>query len=686
MKRSLKSYTDIIPPEGCDAFIDVTKAPYFVDNTGKEDCTEKLRSIIDSLLLPLVVDMRREYEYLKNADEGTHIGNGNNRKENGRIWVLMPTETRQLPTLYFPNGTYLVSDTVSYTLRELHNMMYHYTSGGFECNTQIRLMGQSRDKTVIKLKDNCKGFEYGQERSLISFMAGGRSNVAMSNYLENLTVDVGCGNPGAVGVVFFANNSGAIRNVTVRSSDPHGDGAVGILIKNELHSACNVYNTHIHGFDVGIDIRTFRTNAHFENITLTDQLRYGVKTGNTSVQLIGVESRGSVPVLCLSENNANCHAVMVDAVLEGGGTEYAAIKKEVGGCLFLRNIRTRGFAFALDENWRERTLPDGYIKEYSSGGGYTVFDETAESLALPIEDVPDTVRHPLCKWVCASHFGAVGDGVTDDTASVQAAFSSGAPVIWFNRGKYLITSPITVPATVKHIHFMYCDIVAGEALSEMADDAVFRICGDGDDCLLVEKLFAWENCTGKLRMFRHDGRRTVFFRDIHTQTCAMYFNTQRGARVFFENCACTVGSKQKYGNIPAFSFTGQQVWCHSVNPERSMAETENMGGTLWWSGFKTEQEGSVNVTRDGGVTEILGGVAAVGTGSDRPLILNDESTVSAILATSGYHEYSSYPVAVTETRNGKKGSIYSEKLPERSKPWFFLPLYSGRAGEHGSDE
>ena len=45
--------------------------------------------------------------------ENCKYSGGNNRKENGRIWVLMPTEMRQLPIIYLPNGTYLVSDTVS---------------------------------------------------------------------------------------------------------------------------------------------------------------------------------------------------------------------------------------------------------------------------------------------------------------------------------------------------------------------------------------------------------------------------------------------------------------------------------------------------------------------------------------------------------------------------------------------
>ena len=37
-------------PEGCKAIIDVTKAPYFADPTGKRDSTEALKKAVDDVL------------------------------------------------------------------------------------------------------------------------------------------------------------------------------------------------------------------------------------------------------------------------------------------------------------------------------------------------------------------------------------------------------------------------------------------------------------------------------------------------------------------------------------------------------------------------------------------------------------------------------------------------------------
>lgn len=673
----MKYYENVVFPESSRAVIDVTKPPYCLDPTGKEDCTEKLNSLINNILSELIVDMKKVYDKLCTVPSGTYISHENRVDENGVIRAIMPNDINQIPMLYFPNGTYLISDTITYSLRNLKNMMYVYTSGGFELNRCIRLIGQSREGTVIKLKDNCKGFEYGQRRSVIDFMLGERSNVAMSNYLENMTIDVGKGNPGAVGLVFFANNSGAVRNVTIKSSDENYDGAVGLVIKHEIHSACNIYSVTIEGFDYGVEVSTYRTVSHFENITLLHPKKYGFKIDNNAVQIIGLKAESDVPVVFVAGPMA--HVVITDAYLNSKGTkDYSAIKHSMG-IIFLRNINTSGFKTAYEKNWFEIVLPDGHVDEYCTAQGHTLFDKQVKSLALEVPPLPDVeLEQDLDKWCCVNDFGAVGDGEHDDTVAISKAFASGAPVIWFQPGHYLITRPVDIPATVKHIHFMYCDICTDEYLRDAENEAVFIIKGESDDLLFIEKLFSWGRCYGNMRMFRQDCKRDVYMRDMHTQDCNFYFNTVSGSELFFENCASTACKKYVYGHIPGFEFNGQTAWCHSINPERSMKEVVNKGGILWWSGFKTEQEGAIAITTDGGVTEILGGVAVAGTGSDIALIENIDSDVSAIFTNTGYHEYSTYPNAVRETRDGEVRIIHDTQLPARCAPWYFMPLYSGR--------
>ena len=102
--------------------IDVTKAPYFADNTGKTDCTETLRKVFDDLL-------DREIKGVEETEKKLHkIGNNDvyigfeSRIENNLVRVIFPEFVPDARIIYFPNGTYLVSDTVTYTKDNIKNV------------------------------------------------------------------------------------------------------------------------------------------------------------------------------------------------------------------------------------------------------------------------------------------------------------------------------------------------------------------------------------------------------------------------------------------------------------------------------------------------------------------------------------------------------------------------------------
>ena len=202
-------------------------------------------------------------------------------------------------------------------------------------NCQLRFMGQSRDGVVLKLQDNCKGFEFGNDRPVIDFMRGEQSNIAMTNMLENMTIDIGAGNPGATGIRYFANNTGAIRNIKIISSDPQGRGHTGLSILHSKISAGYVKNIEVIGFNYGIRVASQHINSVFEHVILKKQLRWGFFIEGNMVTIRDLYSENFVPAVKI--DGLTARVILTDAKLLGGNPLDAAIR-HCFGHLMLRNM------------------------------------------------------------------------------------------------------------------------------------------------------------------------------------------------------------------------------------------------------------------------------------------------------------------------------------------------------------
>lgn len=676
-------------PLSSRSVIDVTKPPYNVDNTGKTDCTATLCKIIDDVLSEYGKAFEETQKKLSQMEDPNGIISFEIRKVNGLPNVIFPEILPESKIIYFPDGIYLVSDTVSYTLENFRNIL-----GGKklnEMNCRIRLVGQSRDGVVIRLKDNSKGFEYGTERPVISFMRGEASNIAMTNMIENLTIDIGSGNPGAIGLVYFANNTGAVRNILIKSSDPEGRGHTGFAVLHDKVSACYVKGLEVSGFDYGIRVLPQTHFTVFEHIYLHGQHRCGFFVGNTIVSVRDYRSENQIPAMRIQ--GAMAFVTVTDSTFVGGSKLYVAIQHEFGQCHF-RNIRTEGYRMDMMQNWK-RGAVSGENVEFCSHGPVTLYDiENPVSLSLPVKETPQIAWEEPEKWVCVEEFGAVGDGITDDTSAIQKAFNSGAHTVWFQPGRYKVNSSIHIPASVNRINFMYCDLVSGEDIRTKSHKGVFVVDGESDTPLLMEDLFAWEGFWGFMTLVDHACKRTLIMEDIHAQAASLYFNSVSGGKVFLENVGCTVGGvpgagardtklpgeeKFPYSRETAcFHFVGQEVYARQINPERSLHEVINDGGLLWVLGFKTEEEGTAFDTLNGGRTEVLGGSFCIGLNKQIPLIINNESNVSVFGATCLYGDSQRFPIAIREIKNGEVREMYAEQLPIRFMTSYTIPMYIGR--------
>ena len=681
-------------PQDCKAIIDVTKPPYNVDNTGKTDCTGQLCKIVDDILGAYEQKFYETDAKLEAMEDPNALISFEIRKVRGRKNVIFPEELPQSKIIYFPNGIYLVSDTISYSMEEFRNFLGSVR--GLEMNCQLRFFGQSRDGVVIKLKDHCKGFEFGNDRPVIDFMRGEQSNIAMTNMLENMTIDIGSGNPGATGVRYFANNTGAIRNVRIMSSDPEGRGHTGLSILHTKVSAGYARNIEILGFNYGIRVASRYVYSTFEHIVLKNQRRWGFLVEGNMVAIRDLYSENFVPALKIDGLTA-C-VVLTDARLVGGNPLDTAIR-HMFGHVMLRNISSEGYQAALGSGWGKvpETSAQGYVEEFVTYGPKTLFkDKSAKSLNLSVDEVPKIPWDDPKDWISVNQFGAIGDGVTDDTEAICKAFSSGKATVYFQPGRYLINGVIEIPASLRRINFMYADIASGEKLECMKKTGAFLIKEDSNEPVIIEDLFAWEKFKGFVTLVEHACTRTVIFSDVHVQTASIYFNTVPGGKVFMENTGCTVGGIPMAGarkapipnedwnaysrETPCFYFKGQEVYCRQLNPERSLHEVVNDGGKLWVLGCKTEEEGTAFETYNGGSTEVLGAVFSLGYVPKYPAILNDNSSVSVFAATFGMGLSQQWPVAVREIRGNECRELLKEEMPPLYMENYVVPLYVGNAG------
>jgi hypothetical protein len=80
----------------------------------------------------------------------------------------------------------------------------------------------------------------------------GGGNRAFRHNILNMTIDVGNGNPGAIGIDFIANNRGSIDGVTIRSGKDSGKTAINLT--RSWPGPAMVLDASIEGFDHAMEL------------------------------------------------------------------------------------------------------------------------------------------------------------------------------------------------------------------------------------------------------------------------------------------------------------------------------------------------------------------------------------------------------------------------------------------------
>ncbi|WP_246260150.1 glycoside hydrolase family 55 protein [Oxynema aestuarii] len=547
--------------------------------------------------------------------------------------------------LYFPDGTYLVCDTL--TIAQTGKRYF------FE--------GESRDRAIVRLKDNCPGFDNPEAPKPV-IQTKGPAGQAFRNSLFDLTVDVGRGNPGAIAIEYLNNNQGTIRNVTVRSSDPQKYGFAGIALTLPWPGPGTIEDVAIFGFDRAVLVTFPEFGMVFENLHVEDQRLVGIENRANLLSIRGLTSRNRVPAIRNVDGRGL--VVVLDSQLEGGSPDVSAIANDEG-VLYARNIRTSGYRSAIANSGE--VIAGDRVDEYSSHGIYSLFPSTGSSLNLAIEAPPETDSPPVEQWVSVANFGADGNDDRDDTAAIQEAIDSGAAIVYFPNGKYIISNTIELRGNLERLNLLESTITVSEPLNG-TENPVFRLQDGPSKSVILERF--WGNYGGRnFHWVEHASSRTLVLKNIAVGSAKAYRNSGSG-KLFIKDMVAS-----------DWIFKNQQVWARQLNPEGDVTKIINDGSDLWILGLKTEDEGNIIQTLNGGKTEVLGGLIYPGSGDippDQAAFINRESDLSVVIAES-HHGGTRYTTFVRETRNGVTKTLTDGQLPPRGSARF-IPLYVGTPG------
>jgi hypothetical protein len=577
---SMAAAENIVFPDDA-GHVDITKAPYNAVNDGKTDCTAAIQKAL--------------YDWA------------------GKDAII-----------YFPDGVYLVSDTLSYTGRCTRNM----------------LQGQSQARSVIKLKDRCAGFtDPSRPRPVIN--TGHFPPQRFRNAIRNLTVDTGKGNHGAIGIQFNASNQGQMNTVTIRSGD--GSGVIGLDMGYTGDvGPLTVKSLTVEGFDVGLYTAHATAAQTLEFVTLRNQRVCGWVNDGQAVAMRGLRTEGGVTGFW--NKRGSSMVTLVDAQMTGtNASALPAIRNEGG--LYARNVKTSGFARAIDGHMGTGRGVDGpEANEFVSHKVLKLFGAPDKAMSLPIEETPQIPWDDPKDWVSVAKFApkdlvdakdSAGRPVKvlDWTAAVQAAIDSGATTVYFPRNNDT-GKPYEVLGTV-HIRGKVRRIFGMEGGFGPISKPVFQL-DDGEAPAVIVERFDWMYCPTILRASSTTralvvGGLTAYIDvgpggRVFAEDVISHFRMAKGATMWMRGWNTEYTSEDRHGHIwPEAKERGWDIKTHPGNL--------NDGGTLWVLGFKSEGDSTLLTTINGGKSEVLGGLVYANKNYNpdkRAFVVNDASLTLSV--------------------------------------------------------
>jgi hypothetical protein len=338
---------------------------------------------------------------------------------------------------------------------------------------------------------------------------------------------------------------------------------------------------------------------------------------------------------------------LVGAELVGIGSANGqpAIICESG--MMARDVRTRGYKMALQSRIAGRDgVSSANFEQWLSKPASSLFGAPGAGLRLPVRETPTLPWDDAKTWVSPQKFGAKANDDADDSAAIQQAIDSGATTVYLPRGSYNIGSTVVIRGKVRRIIGCKAFLQMRAPLSTQ-DAPMFRFQDGVAPVVVVEGLHT-DFSSGPFYFMGHQSRRTLVMSRL-----AINF---QGADAYRGEGSGTVFIEDVVGRW--FKFRGQAVWARQFNVEGDGTHILNDGGTMWILGYKTEGYGTLLHTRNGGTTELLGGLSyTVGDEKqDAPMFIVDNARLAASFCEVNFTN-SAMNTIVRETRDGQTKDI-----------------------------
>ncbi|CAE6353085.1 unnamed protein product [Rhizoctonia solani] len=376
--------------------------------------------------------------------------------------------------VYFPSGTYLVSSPI---------IPYYYTS----------MVGDAKNPPTLLAAASFNGIAVIDADPYIPGGGGAQWWVNQNNFFRstrNFIIDlrrVPAANS-ATGLHWQVSQATSLVNIRVEMSQAAGNNHQGIFMENG--SGGFMSDLYFNGGRYGV----WMGNQQFtvRNITVANAQSGIFQPWNwgwtfQDVKIINCQVGFDLTTGGLTQDQQTVGAeVIVDAVVTNTPTfirTSGSAPSSLAGSLLLDNIKFTGVTNGLVDGSGRVVLAGGdkTIRQWAQGNVYTgtgtTFKYTQATINAPAKPSslvdstgkifsrsrPQYINYAPSQFVSVKAEGAKGDGVTDDSAAIQAVFDKywGCKIIYFDAGSYYVTKTIKIPTGSIVVGEIWSTVIGG---------------------------------------------------------------------------------------------------------------------------------------------------------------------------------------------------------------------------------